>query len=235
MGGETDLVTGEMARPEVEWKRPRGVRQHSTRGLTQAIDLTDWRATVNGTRTQCTVDGCTSNHLALGYRLAHYKRLRRHGDPLGARHILTDDERFTPHVQRAGSLPEGRPGLGPCWVWTGTVGGNGYGYVNAADRSKKLAHRVAYERTYGAIPDGTVIDHLCRNRRCVNPHHLEAVSNEENLRRGLGYRLRNGMDTACVNGHRYTPENTYRNPNKPEEIRCRTCARDRDRTRRTAS
>lgn len=110
---------------------------------------------------------------------------------------------------------------------------NGYGKVGKATHHNKLAHRVAYEIANGAIPDGLVLDHLCRNRRCVNPSHLEPVSSLENLRRGIGYRLQNGMDASCVNGHLYTEENTYVNPNRRNDIRCRACARllNRKRTR----
>lgn len=71
-----------------------------------------------------------------------------------------------------------------------------------------------------------VIDHLCRVRLCVNPSHLEAVTNLENLRRGAGYGLQNGMRSKCINGHRYTPKNTYTAPDGG--IRCRACARNRD-------
>jgi len=66
-----------------------------------------------------------------------------------------------------------------CWAWTGATAGPGYGQFGR----NGLAHRVAYERAFGPIPEGMEIDHLCRNRRCVNPDHLDAVSHEENLRR----------------------------------------------------
>jgi len=89
-----------------------------------------------------------------------------------------------------------------------------------------LAHRYAYESVKGQIPHGLVIDHLCRNRLCVNPNHLEPVTNLENLQRGLGYALQNGMRTACIHGHEYTHQNTYVSPRG--DTRCRECARIRD-------
>jgi hypothetical protein len=111
-------------------------------------------------------------------------------------------------------------------MWTAGAIAQGYGGFHPAKGVMVLAHRYAYEALIGPIPAGLVIDHLCRVRRCVNPAHLEPVTNEENLSRGEGYALRNGMRTACVNGHEYTEANTYRDPKGG--IRCRQCGRDRD-------
>ena len=88
------------------------------------------------------------------------------------------------------------------------------------------AHRYSYESVNGPIPEGLHIDHLCRNRACVKPSHLEAVDPVENNRRGWGWRLQNGMHDSCINGHKYTPENTYVEPNG-RNVRCRACARER--------
>jgi hypothetical protein len=106
-----------------------------------------------------------------------------------------------------------------CWLWQGSRNDKGYGHIRV-DRRLHGAHRVAYELVVGPIPDGLVIDHLCRVRNCVRPDHLETVTNAENLRRGLSGILK----VECVNGHAYTPENTYRYPDGRRA--CRTCRAD---------
>lgn len=95
-------------------------------------------------------------------------------------------------VDRHGPIPAHRPELGPCWPWTGAVLPNGYGVVNAGghDGNTLLAHRAVYSLVRGPIPEGLDLDHLCRNRGCVNPDHLEPVTPSENLRRGAYDRAR---------------------------------------------
>jgi len=124
------------------------------------------------------------------------------------------DEKWTPE-----------PNTG-CWLWLGALDTPGYGQVR--QRGKMLmAHRVAYERWVGEVPAGLHVDHLCRQRCCVNPEHLEPVTNAENLRRGISH---NRARTHCRAGHEFDEKNTYATPDGRRE--CRSCHRDRDRRRR---
>jgi hypothetical protein len=104
---------------------------------------------------------------------------------------------------------------GGCWLWTGAEA-NGYGRFSLRGRVVP-AHRFAYERLIGSVPEGLTIDHLCRRPACVNPDHLEPVTGRENTQRGL----RGRMVTACVRGHPYTPENTRWKKNGTRQ--CRAC------------
>ena len=87
-----------------------------------------------------------------------------------------------------------------CWNWTGVILNNGYGqfYINY---EKHLAHRWAYLTERGGIEEGKVLDHLCRNRKCVRPSHLEQVTRGENVLRGEGITAKFAAATECVNGH----------------------------------
>lgn len=109
-----------------------------------------------------------------------------------------------------------------CWQWTAYVHPEGYGRFRVGQRVLQ-AHRWSYEYLVGPIPEGLEIDHLCRNRACVRPDHLEPVTTEENIRRGELY-LVSGAKTHCPQRHEYTPENTYVRPNGSRQ--CRTCKRE---------
>lgn len=116
-----------------------------------------------------------------------------------------------------------------CMNWLGRPNDGGYGRVTHHGKIMR-AHRAAYEIAKGPIVDGLVLDHLCRNRICVNPEHLEPVSIGDNVLRGETFAAENKAKTHCPQKHEYTPENTYLSN---ENMRhCRACGRDRARRKR---
>lgn len=118
-----------------------------------------------------------------------------------------------------------------CWLWTAGTDKDNYG-VFRADHSNWRAHRLTYEDTFGPIPDGLVIDHLCRVHNCVNPYHTEPVTNGVNIMRGDTFPARNAAKTHCCKGHEYTPENTGLQSGPTKKRYCRQCERDRNKKRR---
>lgn len=109
-----------------------------------------------------------------------------------------------------------------CWEWTGSLNDAGYGQIYSnKTRKPERGHRMLYELLVGPIPDGLTLDHLCRNRKCVRPDHLEPVTRGENVRRGAADRLTD----ICRNGHERTQENTYITPAGVRQ--CRTCKAQR--------
>lgn len=111
-------------------------------------------------------------------------------------------------------------GPNECRLWTGYTR-KGYGRLGI-DGKLFQAHRVAYELANGPIPEGLELDHLCRNRACINPDHLEPVTGRENIMRGEAIPARNARKTECKNGHPFTVENTYLRPSGGNR-ECRTC------------
>jgi hypothetical protein len=111
-----------------------------------------------------------------------------------------------------------------CVEWTGFLDRDGYGQFRPGgrDSSKVRAHRWAYEHFIGAIPGGMVLDHLCRNRCCVNVDHLEVVTPRENWLRGNGPARINADKTHCLNDHPLSGDNLILNGGKRA---CRTCRR----------
>ncbi len=117
--------------------------------------------------------------------------------------------------------------LDDCWEWVGYHHSCGYGVMTRMNRPY-YAHRAAYELFVGPIPEGLQLDHLCRNRACCNPLHLEAVTAKVNVNRGLS-----GARSHCVRGHEFTADNVYLRPDNGKR-QCRRCAALREANKRKA-
>lgn len=140
--------------------------------------------------------------------------------PLGG-DAMVDEEQFWARVDRTDD----------CWIWSGGKTAGGYGNLRLPGGRNGYAHRVAYELTVGSIPPGMVLDHLCRNRACVNPGHLDPVTHAENCRRGAS--AYGAIRPTCKHGHDITDlANVYADPSGAN--RCRVCASVENDRRRLA-
>ena len=164
----------------------------------------------------CTIEGCQDRLYAVGLCNKHYLRKKIHGDPNHVEVIKFDTEtRFWSKVEKTDG----------CWNWKGFLR-TGYGCMSI--KGKQIpAHRYAYELLVGKIPEGKHIDHLCRNRACVNPVHLEPVTLRENVLRGEGLTAKNADKTHCPNGHEYDRK-YWNNRDKSYQRACSTCSRAKD-------
>lgn len=118
----------------------------------------------------------------------------------------------------------------PCWLITRGVGNRGYARSWYGKKSR-ARHVEIWEFFKGPVPEGKQLDHLCRVKNCGNITHLEAVTSRENTLRGNGITAINARRDCCINGHPFTPENTYRKPHPPGRA-CRECMRIAGRARR---
>ena len=132
----------------------------------------------------------------------------------------TLEERFWARVQKCG---HGQMCKRCCWEWQGSTHARGYGKINIDGRWFP-AHRVAWVLSYGTIGESLVIDHLCRQRSCVNPSHLELVTNAINILRGKGITAMYASRTHCKHGHPFNESNTRIDPTRGDR-RCRQCER----------
>jgi hypothetical protein len=169
----------------------------------------------------CSVAGCIRPLLAKGLCNLHYKRVRRGVGIQG----ITPERRFFSRIAR--ETPGG------CWEWD-RPRKDGYGQFAAGNNRVSVpAHRWSYEFLVGPVPDGLDLDHLCRNRRCVNPDHLDPVPNAENILRGTSPSASNARKTECEHGHALDTGNTYITPDGRRQCRaCRSAASTKYQMRR---
>lgn len=129
--------------------------------------------------------------------------------------------RFWDKVDKNGPVPEARPELGPCWIWTAGLSDKGYGKFGDDRQQAVGAHLWAYKEFVGPVPDGFHLDHLCRVRRCVNfERHLEPVPARVNTMRGEAPNIVLAKLGLCSQGHPLTRRQTGARAGRSE---CRTC------------
>jgi hypothetical protein len=176
----------------------------------------------------CCIAGCENvgtNSSGLGWCAKHYARYSRHGDPLATSRVVGDDKsRFWFYVDKDGPIPDIRPDLGRCWMWTGATNSDGYGILKMKRRTAYMP-RWSYEHHVEPIPEGLEPDHLCRVRACVNPDHLEPVTHKENVLRGFSPMAINARKTHCIRGHAFDEVNTGKAGGPGGGRRCRACTR----------
>lgn len=169
----------------------------------------------------CAVEACGRPAHSRGWCMVHYARWRAHGDVMASVPVRSATKPpFGNQVDRLWSRVDVM--VDGCWTWTGSTI-RGYGRMIWNSKGT-MTHRITYELAYGPIPDGLVLDHLCRNRACCRPDHLEAVTVGENNFRGVSFVSQNKFKTHCDRGHALTVENVYVYKNGWRK--CRACRRE---------
>lgn len=166
----------------------------------------------------CSIDGCVKPGRTRSLCDMHYWRLRKHGDP-NIVTVMRIDGGFSAMDRFMAKVAKQDDG---CWLWMGsTFADSPYGQFSANHRTTVRAHRWLYIQTKGDIADNLVLDHLCRVPLCVNPEHLQAVTQKVNNVRGFSPSSLNTRKTHCIHGHEFTPANTR--ISKVGKRTCRAC------------
>jgi hypothetical protein len=181
----------------------------------------------------CLVIGCQRPVRTRGMCNACYEYWRKHGttDRKPSR-AEPAEARIWRLVDKDGPVPQHRPELGPCWIWTGAKTTKGYGQMTHSGDYSRVAHRAIWEIEVGPIPEGFQLDHLCLVKPCVKailneqgPSHLKLVTNAENMARAKALRL------TCRRGHLFAGNEIIR----PDSTRtCRTCTEERTKAWKSA-
>lgn len=178
----------------------------------------------------CSVPTCGRPARSRGWCSLHYERWLDRGSLETPERKLPLSARFLAKVEKHDVDCECCNG---CWHWRASLLASGYGTVHAFGATRR-AHRVAYELFVGPIPDGLHLDHLCRNKGCVNPDHREPVTSRENTLRGDTIAAANAAKTHCADGHPFDARNTRIRKDRPGNRECVACERERGLLRRAA-